>query len=163
MNYTIVALWSQVASAALFLAVMVWIWMKYIQPAVLHAQESNNAQIATAERHRDEAKAQLELLRGEIENARRDAGAIAERAAAQAKREHEDALAEARESGERALRNAQEELSRARSAASVQLRDELLEKALAVARSDAAAAMNDHRNAQLLSSFLTALERGGQR
>ena len=73
MNYEAVALWSQVLSAILFIAVLVWMWVKFMQPAVLLAQQNANAAIAEAERHRDEAKAELASLRGEVENAQRDA------------------------------------------------------------------------------------------
>ena len=46
MNYEEIAKWSDIVSAILFLAVMVWLWTKYIAPAVLAAQEG----LALAER-----------------------------------------------------------------------------------------------------------------
>jgi len=66
MNYQSIAQWSQVASSVLFLGVLVWLWIRYIQPAVLAAQAAQNARIAEAERHRDEAKAALDGLQREI-------------------------------------------------------------------------------------------------
>lgn len=163
MNYEAIAEYSQIASAVLFVVVMIWIWMKFIQPAIVTAQQNQNAQLAEAERHRDEAKASLGSLQGEIANAQRDAEAIKQRVAAQAQAERETVLREAREAGERAVRSAQGELARSRTAAREQLRDEFLNKALDVARVQAAERVDARANAQLLSSFLTNLEQGGSR
>ncbi|MGA8535704.1 MAG: hypothetical protein WB615_16470, partial [Candidatus Tumulicola sp.] len=107
--YVQIAVWSQVASSVLFLCVLAWLWFKFLQPAIMAAQERYNKQIAEAERHRDEAKATLDLLQSEIDVAARDAELIRARADAQAAREHDATLAEARDAGERALRNAHAE------------------------------------------------------
>jgi len=162
MNYEAVALWSQVLSAILFIILLVWAWMKYLQPAVLHAQENANAQVAEAERHRDDAKALLESLRGEIENAHRDAAAIRQRVEAQAKAECEAMLTEARNAGERSIANAQGELGRSRAAARERLRDDLLDQALTLARTQAQQRVDDRVNRELVGSFLSTLERGGR-
>jgi F0F1-type ATP synthase membrane subunit b/b' len=161
-NYESIALLSQVVSAFLFIAALVFIWVKYLQPAVLAAQESHNRQIAEAERHRDEAKATLDALQGEIVAAQSDSSAIGARARTQAQREREAALTEARASGERAVRNAAGELDRSREAARKQLREELLEKALGVARSDAAARVNRAVDTGLVTAFINHLERGAR-
>ena len=158
MNYTLIAEYSQIASAVLFLIVMIWIWVRFIQPAVLVAQQNANAQIAQAERHRDEAKAVLDSLQGEIANAQRDSEAIKERCRLQAQAEREAILREAREAGERALRNAQGELARARAAAREELRDELLNQALQLARVKASQRVDERTNAQLVGSFLASIE-----
>lgn len=163
MDYQAIALYSQVASSVLFLLALIWIWMRFIQPAVMSAQQTKNAQIAEAERHRDEAKAALNALQGEIDSARTDASAIKSRADAQAQVEHEAVLREAREAGERTLRNAQGELARSRVAARDLLRDELLEEALSAARAQAAQRVNDAVNERLVTSFVNTLENGGAR
>ncbi len=103
MNYEAIAEYSQIASAVLFFAAMIWIWFRFIQPAVLSAQENANAQIAEAERHRDDAKAVLDSLQGEVAAAQRDAAAIKDRCVAQARTESEAILREARDAG-RAVR-----------------------------------------------------------
>jgi F0F1-type ATP synthase membrane subunit b/b' len=162
MNYEAIAEWSQVASAVLFLAVLVWMWFKFIQPAVLAAQAAQNARVNEAERHRDEAKAALEGLHGEIGLAQRDALAIKDRIAAFVAAEREAILREAREAGERALRDAEGELARARAAARGQLRDELLEKALGLARETAARHMDAAADKKLATSFVQSLERSGR-
>jgi F0F1-type ATP synthase membrane subunit b/b' len=137
--------------------------MKFIQPAVVTAQQNANAQLAQAERHRDEAKAQLESLQGEIGNAQRDAAAIKQRVEAQAKAECEAMLDEARRAGERTIANAQGELARSRAAARERLRDEMLDKALTLARSQAEQRVDASVNAQLVGAFLNSLEHGGSR
>ncbi len=158
--YVQVAIWSQVVSAGLFLGVLVWLWFKFLQPAIMAAQERYNKQIAEAERHRDEAKATLDLLQREIGGASRDAEAIAVRAAAQAAGESQATVAEAREAGERALRNAQAEFARALAAARDTLRVELLDKALQRARGDAGRRVDAPTNARLVDRFVGSLERG---
>lgn len=156
--YVRIALWSQVVAAVLFIGFLVWIWVKYLQPAVLAAQERQNKQIAEAERHRDEAKATLELLRNQIDGAAHDAEAIKARAVAQAKREYDAAVAEAKDAGERALANSKGELDRARASARDQLRREILDRALSQARRDAERRVDAPTNARLVSDFLGSLE-----
>ncbi|HKU80585.1 MAG TPA: hypothetical protein VJP76_00345 [Candidatus Tumulicola sp.] len=157
--YVQAALWSQVASAVLFLGVLAWLWFKYLQPAILAAQDRHNKQIAQAERHRDEAKATLEMLRNEIGGAQRDAELIRQRAQAQAAREYDAALAETRDAGERSVHNAQGEFARALAAARDRLRIEMLEKALARARQEAAQRVDQRANAEIVERFVTTLER----
>jgi len=160
MNYEQIAVWSNVACALLFYVVIVWMWLKFAQPAVLAAQANTNKQLAESERHRDEAKASLEVLRGEIEGAERDAAAIRARSLEFANHEREAALAEAREAGERALRNAAGELDRARAAARETLRTELLEKALDLAKTDATARVDAGLNAKLVGDFVASIPKG---
>lgn len=159
-DYEQIAKWSDIISAILFLAVMVWLWMKYIAPAVLGAQANQNRLLAEAERHRDDAKAALDLLGQEIEGAKRDARLIAERASNQAQHESGVTITEANEAGERMLRNAQGELERARAAAREQLREELAAKALDLARSEAQTRVDGGLNARLVDRFVASLEHG---
>ena len=160
MNYEQIAIWSNVVCALIFYVVIVWMWIKFAQPAVLAAQANTNKQLAETERHRDEAKASLDVLRAEIEGAARDAAAIRARAAEFAEREREAALAEARAAGERGLRNAAGELERARAAARENLRAELLEKALDLAKSDATARVDAGLNARLVGDFVASIPKG---
>lgn len=160
MNYEAVALWSQVISAILFIGFLVWLWVKFIQPAVLLAQQNANAQLAEAERHRDAAKAELDSLRGETDSAKRDAVAIKQRVEAQAKAECEAILAESRRAGERSIQNAEGELERSRASARERLREDLLDQALTLARSEAQQRVDDGVNAKLVGSFLSNLEHG---
>jgi F0F1-type ATP synthase membrane subunit b/b' len=139
--------------------VLIWLWVKYIQPAILTAQDRQNKQIAEAERHRDEAKAALDLLHGAIDTAGHDAHLIVDRADEQAQREHATTIEQTREAGERSLRNAQLEFERAMAAATERLRDELAGKALDRARDLAAARVDAAENAALVDRFIASLER----
>jgi F0F1-type ATP synthase membrane subunit b/b' len=156
--YLEISIWSQVASSILFIGALVFIWNKWIQPVVLAAQERSNAQIAQSERHRDEAKGALGALREEIESARRDAELIEQRAEVHAQREREAMLKDATEAGERALRDAGGELERARAAARLRLRDELLERALQIARHDAVERVSPALDTRLVERFVGSLE-----
>src|SRR5579875_3545944 len=93
--YLNIAVWRQVVSSIVFIAVLVWMWFKWLMPVFLSAQERSNKQMAEAERHRDEVKGALDALRSEIETARHDAELIKQRAAEQAEHERKAALAEA--------------------------------------------------------------------
>jgi ATP synthase F0 subunit b len=158
-TYQHISDWSQIVAAILFLGVLVWLWVKYIQPAILAAQDRHNKQIAEAERHRDEAKAALDLLHGEIDGAGHDAHLIVERAGEQAERETVTTLQQARDAGERSLRNAGLEFDRAMTSATERLRDELAGKALDRARDLAAARIDAAENSALVDRFIGSLER----
>jgi len=159
-NYEAIAQWSQIVSAIAFLGAMVWIWVKFIQPAVLTAQQAQNERIKEAELHRDQAKQRLDSLQGEIGSAQGEASTMKDRALAQGQREHDVIVAEARDAGERQFRNAQGELDRARVAARDRLRAELADKALDVAAAEAAQRVDAGVNAQLVNAFVSNLERG---
>jgi F-type H+-transporting ATPase subunit b len=158
-TYVTIAIWSQVASAIVFIAALIYLWIRFIQPVVLAAQERSNQQIGEAERHRDDAKAALTALREEIEGAQRDALLIRERAARQAERERQAIVAEAEEAGERIVRNARGEPDRARAAARERLRSELMTRALATARAEASRRIDASTTARLVNAFLSSLER----
>ncbi|MBV9718973.1 MAG: hypothetical protein JOZ77_06620 [Candidatus Eremiobacteraeota bacterium] len=157
--YVQAAAWSQVIASILFMAILIWLWFRFIQPAIMAAQANNHKQIAEAERRRDEAKATIELLKNEAEGASHDAELIKERALAQAARESELATLEARSAGERALVNAQAEFERARASARERLRDELAAKALTRARSEAVRRVDAGLDARLVDELIGSLER----
>ncbi|MFY9711480.1 MAG: hypothetical protein WAK88_15045, partial [Candidatus Cybelea sp.] len=85
--YIQIAVWSQAASSIVFIAVLVYMWTRFIEPVLMAAQERSNRQIAEAERHRDEVKGALTALHEEIRSAGRDAELIAQRAGLHAERE----------------------------------------------------------------------------
>jgi F0F1-type ATP synthase membrane subunit b/b' len=156
--YLEISIWSQVVSSILFLGALVLVWNRWILPVVMAAQARSNAKIAESERHRDEARGALDALREEIDSARRDAELIEQRAELHAQRERETILKEATEAGERGLRDAGGELERARAAARLRLRDELLERALQIARRDAARRVDPALDLRLVERFLGSLE-----
>lgn len=162
MRYELIAEYSQIASAFLFLAAMIWIWMKFIQPAVVTAQENANARLAEAERHRDQAKNSLESLRTAVSDAEQDAQSIRQRTQLQAQAEREAIVRESREAGERAVRSAEGELDRARAAARIKYRDELLDGALQLARTESKARVDARVNERLIANFLDSIAHGGK-
>lgn len=157
--YETVAVISQTASALVFAAILVWVWVKYVMPAIRVAQEAENGRIAEAQRHLDESRAAIELLKTEIEGAKRDAASIRSRAGDQGDHERLSLLAETRDAGERSLVSADGELERARFAARERLRSDLLQKALRMARSKASERIDAATNAKLVDTFVTTLER----
>jgi F0F1-type ATP synthase membrane subunit b/b' len=157
--YLEIAIWSQVASSAVFIAVLIFMWFKWLLPVFLAAQERSNRQIAEAERHRDELRVAIEALREAIESARHDAELIAQRASDHAQHERESVVREATDAGERALRDAGKELMRAREAARQRLRDEVVQRALQVARRDASERVGVALDLRLIDSFVGSLER----
>jgi F-type H+-transporting ATPase subunit b len=157
--YLEIAVWSQVISSVIFIAVLVFMWFRWLMPVFLAAQERSNKQIAEAERHRDEVKAALETLRSEIETARHDAELIVQRATEHAEHERESLRSEATDAGDRALHDAGQELERARAAARERLRNELLGRALQLARGEAAERVGPSLDTRLIDNFVGALER----
>jgi F0F1-type ATP synthase membrane subunit b/b' len=161
--YLQIAQWSQVVSSIVFIGALVFMWFRWLMPVFLAAQERSNRQIAEAERHRDEVKGALDALREDIESARHDAELIERRADARAQHEREALLKETVEAGERTLADAGRELERARTAARLLLRDEIVGKALALARENAgrlATAQVDSRFVQEFSGALEGTARG---
>lgn len=156
--YLHIALWSQIVSSIVFIGLLIYMWNRWLMPVVLAAQERSNRRIAEAERHRDEVKGALSALRQEIETAHHDATLTADRAGRRAQHERELLVSEATEAGERALTDAGRELERARAAARHRLRDEMLERALKVAREDAARRVGPDFDARFVNRFTGDLE-----
>jgi F0F1-type ATP synthase membrane subunit b/b' len=158
--YLQIAVWSQVVSSVVFIAALVYMWFRFLLPVFLAAQERSNAQIAEAERHRDEVKAALQALQEEIESAQRDAGLIEQRAGEHADHERSAMLDDAKQAGERALADAGKELQRARAAARSRFRDEILGRALTLARQDAKQRAGPALDAVMVERFVNSVEHG---
>ncbi len=158
--YDALALWSQVIGSIAFIIVIVWLFVRFVAPAVVASQERKNAELAEAERRRDAAGEAVEVARRELQTASGDADAILQRAGADAVREREHILREARAEGERVVRNAEGELGRSRGAARDRLRSELIAQALRIAR-EAAAGVDPAANARIVGGIINQIERGG--
>ena len=118
--YIQIAVWSQVASSIVFIAVLVYMWFRLIMPVLMAAQERSNRQIAEAERHRDEVKGALDrTARGDSQRGPRcRADRAARRAARGARARAVLAQAARRESARCEMRRASSS-ARARRPASV--------------------------------------------
>jgi F0F1-type ATP synthase membrane subunit b/b' len=131
------AMISQIAGAVIFVIVAIWMFNKWVKPAVITYQATKNAELAENEARREQMKAAVAAAQAEIDTAQSDAAEIRSRATDVAERERAHALDEARAEAARIVRNAEDELGRARMAARDRLRIEFIEKALVKARAEA--------------------------
>lgn len=136
--YEGVATWSQVVASILFIVVMVVLWIRLLAPAVVASQARKNAELAEAEARRDAAREEIDAAQREVTVAEEQSRSILARAAADAARISEKIVSDANAEGARVLANAGGELDRSRVVANDALRAELLEKAIAIARGNAA-------------------------
>ncbi len=150
---------SQVAASVLFIVVLVILWRKYIAPAVLASQARKNSELAELEARRDAARAETDVAIAEVAKAEADARAMHARAETDASRTREKILADARAEGERLVRNADGELGRGRTAARDQLRTDLLEKAMQIAR-EASLHLDAATNRRLVGEAVDTAEKG---
>jgi len=158
--YEQLAVWSQIVASILFIAVLVYGWIRYIAPAVVKSQERKNAELLEAEQRRDEAKANLQTAQREALEADNDVRAIVERAAHDATDLRTRIVDEARAEGAWHIKNAEGELARSRATAREELRDELLEKAMAIAR-DAARKLDDATDRRLVDEAVPGADGTG--
>ncbi|MBV9270248.1 MAG: hypothetical protein JO165_04085 [Candidatus Eremiobacteraeota bacterium] len=156
-----IARWSVVASSVIFAMFLVWMFRKFIVPAIEAAQRAKNEEIAAAERHLADANERCAQLEAEVARADSDAAAIRRRGEEQGGVEYQATVREATEAGERALRNAGGELDRARAVAREQLRTKLVERALDIADARAAERVDANVNERLIKEFVNSLQRGG--
>ena len=158
--YEAIALWSQVVAAVLFAAIVIWGFHKFLTPAINAATAAKNEEIRSLERRRDQAQEAVARERAVVGDADNDAKLIRERIEHDAAREAEAIVADATHEADRLVRNAGGELDRARLAARDKLRVEMIEKALNLARRQAAARIDASSNEALVKRFIDELERG---
>ena len=155
--YEHVAFWSQLAGSIAFLACVVFGWVRFITPAVIAQRDRKNAELFEAEKRRDRLRTHIDAAREDLAMAEREADAIGGRAERDAQRLREHILAEARSEGERVVRNAEGELERGRLAARELVRDELLDRAVALAFA-AAGKLEPGADRPLIESALGSIE-----
>jgi len=155
----VIAQYSQIIGAIVFVVVIVWMFRKFILPALASYEQAKNAEIAEAEARREKMKADVGAARAEVEIAGRDAVSIEERAKADAASEHDRIIAAAKDDAARIIRNAEGELERARMSARATLREELVRKALESARTSATARVDAQTNARLVAGTIDNVER----
>lgn len=156
--YEQLATWSQIVASILFIVVLAYMWIRFITPAVVASQARKNAELAEIEQRRDAAKADVDVARADIADAEADARAITARADTEAARVRDKILFDAKTEGERLQRYAAGDLERARAAAREQLRSDLIEKAMQIAR-DAASRLDDSTNRRLVVEAVETAEK----
>lgn len=152
--------WSQIAGSLVFVAGLVWVFGRYVVPAVRSSQERKNGELADAEKRRDDAKADAEHARVELAAAGVESTAIGERSERDAVHERERIIADANAEGDRLLRNARGELERSRYAGRAKLREELIDKAVSIAR-EGAQRMDGAESERVNAGVLDAIGREG--
>lgn len=157
--YEHVAFWSQLAGSFAFLACVVYLWVRFVSPAVIAQRDRKNAELFEAERRRDNLRADVEVAREEVAVAEAEADAIRARGERDAERLRAHLLAEAEAESERLVRNAEGELARGRMAARDLVRDELLNKAVEIAIASAKS-LDASADRTLIESAVGSLERG---
>jgi F0F1-type ATP synthase membrane subunit b/b' len=160
--YESLAVWSQVLGSFAFIIVLVWLFVRFVAPAVVASQQRKNAELAEAERRRDAARLDVEAARAERTSADASVAGILDRAKRDSERERERLVADANAEGERLIRNAEGELGRARYAARSRLRTELIAKAVEIAQA-AAERLDADENAAVIRRVLQAIERNEAR
>jgi F0F1-type ATP synthase membrane subunit b/b' len=159
-NYEAIAQYSEVIGGFAFVIVAVWLFRKFVLPAVRSGEVSRNLDLVNAERRREALREDVAKARGEVEAADRDALAIASRAEDDARHEREAIVSDGRREATRLLQNAQGELERARLAARDRLRIDFIEAALKRARELAAHELSDAGNARLVTKTVDDLTAG---
>ncbi len=159
--YEQLAIGSQIVASILFIIVLVYLWRRFLAPAVVAAQARKNAELLEAEQRRDAAKAEIGVAQAEAAVADNDVRAITQRGQADAAATRERILREGQAESERLLRNAEGELERGRNAARERLREDLLARAIAIARR-AALEVDEATNRRLVSEAVDTVDPGGR-
>jgi F0F1-type ATP synthase membrane subunit b/b' len=160
MNYETIAQYSEIIGGFAFLIVSIWLFQKFVLPAVRAGEIARNADLVNTEHRRDELREEVAQARGAVEEADRDALAILGRSETDARHEHETIIADARREGLRLIHNARGELDRGRIAGRDRLRIEFIEKALNRARELAAQQVSNDVNARLVAKTVDDLTIG---
>lgn len=160
MNLEVLAQWSQITGAAVFVVAAVLLWNKYVAPGVKAYQVAKNAELGAAEARRERLRVDVAAAHMEIANAEDDAAEIRARIELATARDRAHTLAEARAEAERLVRHAEGELDRARLAGRDRLRIEFIEKALKKARALAGGRIDAAANAKLVDETVGDLVQG---
>ncbi len=152
---------SQIVASILFLIVLVYLWRRFLTPAVTASQARKNAELLEAEERRNAAKAEIGVAEAEAAAGANDVRAITERGRTDAAAMRERIIREGHAESERLLRNAEGELERGRNAARERLREDLLAKAIAIARR-AALDVDDATNRRLVGEAVDTVDPGGR-
>jgi F-type H+-transporting ATPase subunit b len=160
MSLQLLAQWSQIVGAIIFLIAVVAIWNKWIAPSVKAYQAAKNAEIAEAESRRERMRAAVAEARAEVERADADARTIQLRIVSTVEAERARILADAKAEADRIVRNSEGELERERLAAGDRLRIEFIERALAKARTEAVSRIDPAVDERLVTKTVEDLTRG---
>jgi F-type H+-transporting ATPase subunit b len=157
-QYEAIAVWSEILASVLFIIAMIWIFAKWVRPAVIAAEAKKNADLLTAEHQRNEARDEVSNAQRRLAEANAEVESIQARARADGQRERDRILADARVEGERVVHNANGELARGRVASRESYRDELLRDALRIATERAGREIDETANFGIVKRVLDAVD-----
>jgi F0F1-type ATP synthase membrane subunit b/b' len=160
MSFETIAQYSEIIGGFAFLIVAIWLFRKFVLPAVRAGEISRNSDLVNTEHRREELREEVAEARGEVEAADRDVQAILARAETDARHERETIVADARREGLRLVHNARGELDRGRIAGRDKLRIEFIEQALNRARALAAAELSPADDTKLVAKTVDDLTIG---
>jgi F0F1-type ATP synthase membrane subunit b/b' len=160
MNYESIAQYSEIIGGFAFLIVAIWLFRKFVLPAVRAGQISRNSDLVNTEHRREELRDEVADARAEVEAADRDVQAILARAETDARHERDTIIADARREGLRLVHNARGELERGRIAGRDKLRIEFIEQALNRARTLAAEELSPADDTKLVAKTVDDLTTG---
>jgi F0F1-type ATP synthase membrane subunit b/b' len=160
MSYESIAQYSEIIGGFAFLIVAIWLFRKFVLPAVRAGEISRNSDLVNTEHRREELRDEVADARAEVEAADRDVQAILARAETDARHEHETIIADARREGLRLIHNARGELERGRIAGRDKLRIEFIERALNHARTLAAEELTPAADTKLVAKTVDDLTIG---
>jgi len=161
-NLQMLAVYSQIAGAVIFVILLVWLYNKFMAPAIATYTANKNAEIREQEQRRERMRSDVGAAQAELGTAEDDVREIRARREVVEKRERETSLAAAHAEADRIVRNAEGELERARLSARDKLRIEFIEKALQQARVQAAQRIDDAANVKLVEATVNDLARGAR-
>ena len=159
--YEHLAVWSQVLGSVAFIVVLVYLFKRFLVPAVGASQERKNAELVEAEHRRDAAKEDVAVARRELDAVEEEVKTLRVRAAVDARRERERILADATAEGKQLVSSAEGELDRGRAAACEAFRVALLDKALEIARRSAVEGIDAEKDRALVSGVMNAVDSRG--
>jgi F0F1-type ATP synthase membrane subunit b/b' len=160
MSFETIAQYSEIIGGFAFLIVAIWLFRKFVLPAVRAGEISRNSDLVNTEHRREELRDEVAEARGEVEAADRDAQAILARAETDARHERETIVADARREGLRLVHNARGELDRGRIAGRDKLRIEFIEQALNRARALASEELSPADDTKLVAKTVDDLTIG---
>jgi F0F1-type ATP synthase membrane subunit b/b' len=145
----------------IFLALIIWLFNRYVKPALVAHQEAQNRIVADAIAYRDRGNTDVDTARAAIEQAKLDAATMVQVGEAQAARLIEAEVAAAKEHALRIVTHSSGELERERYRVRRELLEETVETAHTKAQELAKSEIDAYKQRTLVEQLIDHLERSG--
>ncbi len=149
---------AKVVDFGLFVAFIVWMYGKYIKPALVAHQEAQNRAVEEGRAKRAQMAAAVEAARTAVEKAKRDASTMFSVAQQQAKSLIASERAREQERAQRIVAYAHGELARERYRVRHELLADTVERAYGQAREAIKRQLDDAGQRRLIEAFIRDLE-----